>query len=363
MPDGNEKNKLSITPWWNWGTTPTGESATVTAPWTPFAPQINTKAKKENPYYIDYRGRRIEFPSAIVGAGRAAPTGTTSDADQAAYATYVQYGGTLSIGDWLAKGKPPMDTPIKPLSYEEALADANRFGGKEAGYVVERDSATGDYNAVFYPQLVTKPSATYPLEQGQSQTWTDTSNGKIWTWDVDTNGYVQTGYDPAQDQSRQPKTPEPISPYEQAELDQRAQLQGALIEWQRQQQQMQLEAEKQARLAQLRANPASWLEYASLAGETPAIQPWMLPLMPQQYQGAQAGQALPGWTPSGSLSGLPELTTPSMQYQARIGPTSQQQYGGYQQARTAATPEETQWRNWMTTAPPSGQYRGLRRQR
>lgn len=55
---------------------------------------------------------------------------------------------------------------------------------------------------------------------------------------------------------------------------------------------------------------------------------------------------------------LPQLLNPSSQYWARMNPQLQQQYYGYEQARTGATPEATQWRLW-SMAPPSGTYRGL----
>ena len=117
--------------------------------------------------------------------------------------------------------------------------------------------------------------------------------------------------------------------------------------------------------AQLMAQPASWLQYASYTGQEPVVQPWMQPLMPQQYgMGAgaqQTGQPIPGWTPQ-SGAGMPELTRPSRQYQARVGPTAMAQYGGYRQARTGIRPEEEQWRLW-SQAPPGGSHAGLRRTR
>lgn len=243
-----------------------------------------------------------------------------------------------------------------------------------------------------------------------------------------------------------------------------------------QQQAYQLSQQQQAEReygASLRAQgPGSWLEYAAYTGQQPAVQPWMLPLMPQQYSNLQAGQPIPGWqggvsqgapqisqgapslaqwggSPTGQVgdwtkvpaveiqarggpfpqtgesadayyarvntwaagagvtagaaqqqtsgamyqqlsdigwspaalaqhypelsaqptqtaqtaqttqpSGLPTLTRPSRQYQARIGPTALQQYYGYQQAQTGATPQETDWRLW-STAPPGGRYQGL----
>lgn len=59
-----------------------------------------------------------------------------------------------------------------------------------------------------------------------------------------------------------------------------------------------------------------------------------------------------------SLAGMPELTRPSRQYQARMGPTALAQYYGYRQARTGVRPEEEQWRLW-SMAPPGGGYQGL----
>ncbi len=128
--------------------------------------------------------------------------------------------------------------------------------------------------------------------------------------------------------------------------------------WNREQQAAQLAAEKEQRLATLKANPASWLEYAALANQPAAIQPWMLPLMPQQYQGMQAGATLPGWTGSAEAQNLAQLTTPSAQYMARMSPASKQQFYGYERARTGSPAEDTQWRMW-NQAPPGGSFGGL----
>jgi len=151
-----------------------------------------------------------------------------------------------------------------------------------------------------------------------------------------------------------------MSDWEKGQIDlQKQQLQQTeeAQAWQQTYQQQQLDWQQQQYLSQLAAQPRSWLEYASATGETPAIQPWMKPLMPQQYAGLGAGEAIPGWGAE-SMTGMPELTRPSRQYQARMGPTAQQQYLGYAQARTGATPEETQFRLW-SGAPPGGAYKGL----
>lgn len=160
---------------------------------------------------------------------------------------------------------------------------------------------------------------------------------------------------------------------EQAAQEQR--LNEQYLAWQRQQAEFEQQESRRQYLAQLAARPVSWLEYAAYAGEPPAIQPWMQPLMPQQYQQLGAGEIIPGYGTQGAAGRgpggipqtpgygwLPELTRPSRQYQARMGPTAQQQLYGYEQARTGARPEETQFRLW-SQAPPSGQYRGLTRAR
>lgn len=139
--------------------------------------------------------------------------------------------------------------------------------------------------------------------------------------------------------------------------------------WQRQQ----AEREYAAGLA---AEPISWLQHAAYTGQQAVVQPWMKPLMPEQYGELGVGAPIPGFPQLGTpgptgggwpsreqtMTGMPGLTTPSRQYQARMGPTSLQQYLGYQQAQTGARPEETQWRLW-SQAPPTGQYTGLTRAR
>ncbi len=128
-----------------------------------------------------------------------------------------------------------------------------------------------------------------------------------------------------------------------------------------QMQQQQLAAEKEQRLAELAANPASWLEYASLSGQPAKVQPWMLPLGYQQY-GYQIGQEIPSTAGATSMAGLPELTTPSTQYLARMSPSQRQQYYGYQKAKKGLTPSDTEYYLW-SQVPRGGGIRGLSYQR
>lgn len=184
---------------------------------------------------------------------------------------------------------------------------------------------------VFNPYAVQEPTELDPWQEAQRERWEQESR--------------------AEEERRQ---------WEQQESTARQQMEYGYQQQMMAQQQQQMmwqqqEAERQYE-SQLAAQPRSWLEYSAYKGETPAIQPWMKPLMPQQYQGMEAGQQIPGWDQG--MKGMPELTRPSRQYQARMGPTAMQQYGGYQQARTGIRPEELQFRLW-SGAPPGGQRRGL----
>lgn len=176
---------------------------------------------------------------------------------------------------------------------------------------------------------------------GRKKTW----NPVHGTWETPANW----GVDPAT------LAPGYIDPAEKARLD----LANRQFGYTQQQDAARLASEKEARLANLRANPTSWLEAASLSGQTPVVQPWMVPLMPQQYA-TGVGQKIPGYNPdiNNPNMNLPALDTPSAQYQARISPSSLAQYQGYQQAATGARPEDTKWWLW-NQAPPSGNNPGV----
>ena len=80
--------------------------------------------------------------------------------------------------------------------------------------------------------------------------------------------------------------------------------------------QQRLALEQQNYLARLSAQPRSWLEYSMAAKEMPVIQPWMLPLMPQEY-GLSVGMPMPGWPAQAGLggaapSGIPGGVTPQI---------------------------------------------------
>ena len=146
---------------------------------------------------------------------------------------------------------------------------------------------------------------------------------------------------------------------EERQWEQQLQFQEQQFSWQQEQAQIEQETQQRNYLAGLAAKPRSWLEYSAAAEETPAIQPWMLPLQSGDYeQQWTAGQAIPGYSAE-SMESMPELTTPSAQLYSRMGPTAQQQFLGYRQARTGIRPEEQEFRLWGS-APPAGRQGGLR---
>ncbi len=143
-----------------------------------------------------------------------------------------------------------------------------------------------------------------------------------------------------------------------------------------------LAGQREERLAQLAAQPISWLQHAALSGQQPVVQPWMIPLM-RPGQNLQVGQPIPGFQPGapgaaqqgGFIPGTatpapvgnqfanpPELRRPSAQLFARMGPTAQQQFLGFRQARTGIPPEETLFRQ-RQSGPPGSSGGGFQQQR
>ena len=93
----------------------------------------------------------------------------------------------------------------------------------------------------------------------------------------------------------------------------------------------------------------------------------MTPQQKAEYAGAQAqysrqfagqaptvGQPIPNWAGTQTNKTFaPTLSQPSEQLWARMTPDARQQYLGYQQWQTGASPEVQLWR-MRATAPPSG---------
>ncbi len=189
---------------------------------------------------------------------------------------------------------------------------------------------------------------------GRTATW----NARLGQWDYPPNW----GQRPADQPD--PFQQEQFGLQEQQFKAQQQQFQQQLEFQQTQLQAAQEEQERQYR-AQLAAQPINWLQYAAYTGEEPVVQPWMVPLGFQNTGGAVTpGQPIPGFEGQAgqqqiqTFAGLPQLTTPSAQLQARWGPTAQAQFLGYRQARTGALPEESQFRLGSQRAP-TGAFGGF----
>ena len=163
--------------------------------------------------------------------------------------------------------------------------------------------------------------------------------------------------------------------------EQQFEFQGETRRLEQEQFQQKLAGEREARLAQLAAQPISWLQHAALSGQTPVVQQWMIPLM-RPGQNLQVGQPIPGFQPGAlgaqqggfipgtstpqplgtQFSNLPELRRPSAQLFARMGPTAQQQFLGFRQARTGIPPQETLFRQ-RQSGPPGSSGGGFQQQR
>ena len=219
------------------------------------------------------------------------------------------------------------------------------------GNVLPGTGKVNEYLELFKP--ADEEIRTYPAPGGVDVFWDE--NGLLNTWSPENNEYIPGQYDPTKDQNllRQQN----LDTWNQSQAATNLELEQQRLAQDQQQFLASQEADRQQRLATLKANPASWLEYSAASGQTPAVQPWMLPLMPQQYlQSVKSGDALPGWQQDqeSAVGKLPELTSPSNQYMARLNPSSKSQYYGYQQANTGATPEDTQYKLW-NTSPGTGQ--------
>lgn len=281
------------------------------------------------------------------------------------YQTQQAWRQQMAAGGYTPAGMPP--SPITEAarvglpeavawetSLDKAEAELERRGGTAAGWRIEWDGA--QYIITRDPRYTEPPEVAPPISPWQEE-------------------QVRLAEEEAQLTQEQREWQRQ---WAQQEAQQEQAWQQEQMRWQQEQAQMQQQQwqqqfgwqQEQFRLqqaeterqygAQLAAQPRSWLEYAAYTGEQPAVQPWMQPLMPQQYQGLQAGAAIPGFEAGApTMAGLPQLTTPSPQLWGRMGPTAQQQFAGYRQARTGIRPEEQEFRR-EAMAPPGGRFGGMR---
>jgi hypothetical protein len=239
----------------------------------------------------------------------------------------VFYDGNGNETGRTALGQTPTSETNKTTPYQSGQPIYE--GGPLAGRVnTMPDGSTVYYDLYGSPTIMSKPSTTSPYEQWQM----DTANRNA-------------GRDENQTQ------------LDNAWLYQQANTQNAQwqqqFDWQKQQAKDAADTGQRNYLAGLAAKPVSWLEYAMASKTIPKVQPWMLPLAPQDYQMGEGG-GLPGWNTQGAIQPLTELTRPSGNYMNRLSPSAVQQYYGYEQMRTGATPEDTEYRIRSTTGAQEG---------
>ncbi len=333
--------------------------------------------------------------------------------------------------EWKRAGYPTTYTPlaVKPISPQ----DVARLGEKgidpglleEAGLPFEEETPLDRIKAILAAQgpaqegldLLTETGVDPATGGGRLVSAEDSPTGRPgfwgpdgWFWEDDPlEGPQRTFFDASQRTA--PLTAAPpteLTPFQQAQQEQQQQqfqttqqrlfqereatrlfreqqfgFQEETRRLEQEQFQLQLTGQREERLAQLAAQPISWLQHAALSGQTPVVQPWMIPLM-RPGQNLQVGQPIPGFQPAlpggaveqgGFIPGtatpsplgtqfanLPELRRPSAQLFARMGPTAQQQFLGFRQARTGIPPQETLFRQ-RQTGPPGSSGGGFQQQR
>lgn len=325
-------------------------------PWGPAVPQDYGKQFQKGMSWLTGQYQKPQpaqlgarTQSVYQRAGQPLPPGTTTapetPADKAAAMRAMiaaTKGGEKPAGgeapSWLGEyGTPPFPTEDPPKGYEWEFSE-----GAMRWIPVKARGATPTQEKEF--GLAESKEKRAEQQQMWERTWMEqerqreaSEQARQWEW--------------------QQKQFEAEQEYQYQQMEQQRQWQEEQLQWKQQEAEMQQQEMERQERARLSASPISWLQYASYTGDTPAIQPWMMPLMQQQYPSLQTGQAIPGYTPE-SGSEMPTLTNPSAQLWARMGPTAQGQFLGYRQSRTGSRPEESMFR-LGAGAPPGGRNTGL----
>ena len=284
---------------------------------------------------------------------------------KAAQANYSPQPYRSTYEDVLGFGSPvPRSTPTAPAG--TGTGDGGTPATSELDKLLEDlgISGLGGGEALPVPPMPTE-------DPGEGRFW-DLAKDAFgnWTWvPEERKGFFDEPRDQGYDFLRKQELEERQRQFNESEKNRREderrklEFQRDKFQWEQEQATARLELEQKNALAQLRANPASWLEYAVAAGEQPVVQPWMQGLLTKQDRGLQVGQNIPGFNPEGGdLSSLPELLNPSAQYLSRLAPSQRSQFAGYRQARTGQTPADVDF-FLGNLAPPGGRTTELTRTR
>lgn len=249
----------------------------------------------------------------------------------------------------------PLGVRVKPASPQEVEAES------EAAITAAKEAAGISLTPAVSWDIITDEDTGYLVqvgydEEGKVVDYVPLGGGRqeptIYEPYAEEGAYAGYTFNPYTGEYEQP--PGYISPYEERYLG----IQEEELGYMRERDAARLALEKEQHLAQLAAQPISWLQYEAEAGTQAVGQPWMEELG-GAAAGVQTGQPIPGFMGTQGMKGMPELLRPSAQYGARMGPQAWGQRLGYEQGRTGATPEETEFRH-RATAPPSGRQAWLR---
>lgn len=235
--------------------TPTGQG--FQAPWTSENPLAPKQAGEEGLFYGPY-GDMGQIPPELLREWDVKPIETTLEGGGSVVEYYLVPKVTEGMSEYQKS----------QLELSWAKFEASQAGQGEGGI------------------------QTYPLPGGQASTTWD-EGGNEWFWNEYSGRYEQTGrYNQDYDMGlRQQQATQGVSD----PMSEWQQWQSEFLPWQAQQE---YGLEQQQYAAQLATQPKSWLEYAAYTGQPPVVQPWMMPLMPQEYEGLEglrAGQPVPGW--------------------------------------------------------------------
>jgi len=248
---------------------------------------------------------RAEGANFLNYQGRMTPEGLIQLPDGSYWDNDTQMLMTQAEADaWLAnqRGQAPSNIPIGSTVFVPGMI----WQTPQGEYVDE----TGlEYNPADAQKIYDQYYSQGETGQVASQAEITSPTGEIFLVSYDAYGNeiarVSTGR-----YGTVPGQVTPMTEYQQADVSLGQQQLAAQTAYQQQQialQQQQLAQDKQATMAQMLAQPASWLEYSLYSGQPAVVQPWMLPLMPEQY-GLSAGQTIPGW------QGIPTTGTTTTPY-------------------------------------------------
>jgi len=191
---------------------------------------------------------------------------------------------------------------------------------------------------------------SYELDQkryeldAQELEWRMAQDGELTAWQEEQLGLARQELEAqAEQQAWQRDISEQELKWQQQQFYEQMGFEREQFAWQQEETRRQAEVEQRNYLAQLAAQPHSWLEFSLAAGKPAVVQPFMLPLATEQYPELQAGQVIPGWPTQAMQPTQPAYTAPAYPTGAPTYPTGYTQQPALPtEAEMWATPPQTQ---------------------